>query len=129
MENDVKQRIKLVLSHYKVSQNSLSHGNGAMQKRLSSQLNGTTALTYQTISCILEAFPEVSSEWLLRGTEPMLKSASSAPDMSIHNEGTNSGIMNTGTMVSVSTGHEPTIDELESELKNLQLKFQRFKCK
>lgn len=73
MENPVKQRIKNVLAYYGVSQNKFANGDIALQKRLSTQLNGNTALTFQTIYSIIEKFPEVSTDWLLTGDGEMLR--------------------------------------------------------
>lgn len=72
-EENVKQRLKRVLEYYNVTQNKLAEGDSALQKRLSTQLNGKTALSFQTISSILERFPDVSSEWVLSGTGKMIK--------------------------------------------------------
>lgn len=72
MENAIKQRIKDVLAYYNVSQYTLAGGDGAFQKRLSNQLNGSTALSYKTISSIIDNFPQVSKQWLLTGEGDML---------------------------------------------------------
>lgn len=47
-----------------------------MQKRLSRQLNGGATVTFETISSILESFPDISAEWLLRGEGEMYKTVS-----------------------------------------------------
>lgn len=73
MEELVKQRIKEILGFYNVSQNKFANGDMAFQKRLSNQLNGKTPLSFQTCMTILERFPEISAEWLLRGEGSMLK--------------------------------------------------------
>ena len=74
MEELVKQRIKEILSCFNVSQNKFANGDSAFQKRLSRQLNGGASIDFQTIASVLERFPEVSAEWLLRGEGTMLKS-------------------------------------------------------
>ncbi len=48
----------------------------AMQKRLSRQLNGGATITFETISSILNAFQNISAEWLLRGEGEMYKTVS-----------------------------------------------------
>ncbi len=53
-----------------------SKENKAMQKRLSRQLNGGATVTFETISSILESFPDISAEWLLRGEGEMYKTVS-----------------------------------------------------
>jgi hypothetical protein len=47
-----------------------------MQTRLTRQVNGGAAITYETILRFLEIFPEVSAEWLLRGKGEMILSDS-----------------------------------------------------
>ena len=71
MEKDVKQRMQLVLSTYKTNCTQLANKYGVNQKSLNSHINGTTAVPLSTILLILEAFPDVSSEWLLRGSGNM----------------------------------------------------------
>lgn len=73
MEKTVKQRIKDVLAYYSISQNKFANGDIALQKRLSTQLNGNTALTFQTIYSIIERFPDVSRDWILTGEGEMIR--------------------------------------------------------
>ena len=67
----IRERIKSVLVKYSVTLTSIS-SDSAMQTRLSRQVNGGAAITYDTIHRILDIFPEVSAEWLLRGKGEML---------------------------------------------------------
>lgn len=69
-EIEVKNRIKEVLNQKNTTVNAIST-DGTIQVRLSRQINGETALSYSTISYILECFPDLSAEWLLRGTGEM----------------------------------------------------------
>jgi len=43
-----------------------------MQTRLSRQINAGAAITYDTINRLLDVFPDVSAEWLMRGKGEML---------------------------------------------------------
>lgn len=45
---------------------------GLRQNTLSNQLNGMRELSLSTVVAILEAYPEVSIEWLMRGNGQML---------------------------------------------------------
>lgn len=68
---DIRKRLKDILLHYNETLNSISSDN-AMQTRLSRQVNGGAAITYDTILRFLDVFPDVSAEWLLRGKGEML---------------------------------------------------------
>lgn len=74
MEKEIKQRIKDILSYYKITQNKLAGENRPLQKRLSRQLNQDVPLSCDTLFPIIEAFPDVSLEWLFRGEGEMIKS-------------------------------------------------------
>ena len=69
----IRDRFKLVLSNYGVALSSIAI-DPAMQTRLSRQVNAGAAITYDTLSRLLDVFPDVSAEWLLRGKGKMLLS-------------------------------------------------------
>ena len=71
MEEFVRQRISELLSFHKMNPTQLSKGDSALQVRLSRQLNQGAAISCKTISFILEKFPNVSAEWLMRGNGEM----------------------------------------------------------
>ena len=68
---DIRKQLKDILLHYSSTLNSIAIDN-AMQTRLSRQVNGGAAITYDTILRFLDVFPDVSAEWLLRGKGEML---------------------------------------------------------
>ena len=68
---DIRKQLKDILLRYNANLNSIAVDN-AMQTRLSRQVNGGAAITYDTILHFLEIFPDVSAEWLLRGKGEML---------------------------------------------------------
>lgn len=68
---DIRKQLKDILLRYNATLNSIAVDN-AMQTRLSRQVNGGAAITYDTILHFLEIFPDVSAEWLLRGKGEML---------------------------------------------------------
>lgn len=78
MENIVRQRIKDILKFKNISMTSFSRGDSALQLRLSRQLNRNSSISLDTISIILDRFPDVSAEWLLRGKGEMLKASAAA---------------------------------------------------
>lgn len=59
------------LSFKRISINSLSKQLNLKQNTLNGQLNGTAALSFLTVSALLVCFPELSAEWLLRGSGTM----------------------------------------------------------
>jgi phage repressor protein C with HTH and peptisase S24 domain len=65
MEN-IRERIKKVLANHGTTANAISGGISAVQNKLSRQLR-EAAITADTIQLILDKFPDVSAEWLLRG--------------------------------------------------------------
>ena len=71
MEEEVKIRIREILKEFSSNPTQLSKQFGVNQKTLNSQINDMTTLSVSTILLILNAFPEVSAEWLLRGNGEM----------------------------------------------------------
>lgn len=71
MENAVRQRIKEILKNKNQTVNSFSGGDSALQLRLSRQLNKNVSISLDTILIILDRFPDLSAEWLLRGKGEM----------------------------------------------------------
>lgn len=71
---EIRSKIRKVLKANKKTVNSLAKEHEAQQKTLNNQIKGDTALSASTISLILEWFPDISAEWLLRGTGEMLLS-------------------------------------------------------
>lgn len=76
MENIVYQRVNEILNNKQVSVNALSKLAGMAQTTLNTQLRGERALSVLVIVKILEIFPDISAEWLLRGEGEMYKSNS-----------------------------------------------------
>ena len=72
--DEVRERILLVFSIFATNINKLSDGDTALRNRLTRQINNDSAITIDSISVILNAFPEVSAEWLIRGKGEMLLS-------------------------------------------------------
>lgn len=81
MENSVRERIMSVIKDGNFSINSLSNGNKTLQRRLNRQINEGASITVETISSILETFPYVSAEWLIRG-EGSMKREEDVPKIS-----------------------------------------------
>ena len=71
--NLLKERMQLVLRENGVSVNFLAKTFGVNQKSLNDQINADVRVGFQTIELLLEYFPNLSAEWLLRGEGDMLK--------------------------------------------------------
>ena len=71
----VRNRINDVLREKGLTENSVAAGVSAVQIRLNSQLSHGGKITLDTILRILDACPDVSADWLLRGTGEMYKAA------------------------------------------------------
>lgn len=65
--DDIRERILSTLEEKGVTQNSVANGDAPAQKRLNNQLSHGTSLTVDSLLRVMEACPDVSPEWLLRG--------------------------------------------------------------
>lgn len=65
------ERIKSLISHLGLSTRAFALNCGLRQNTLSNQLNGMRELSLSTIMAILTAYPELSSDWLMRGEGEM----------------------------------------------------------
>ena len=72
---NVRMRINAVLKEKGLTENSVAAGDSATQSRLNSQLSHGKRITLDTVLRILAACPDVSADWLLRGTGEMYKVA------------------------------------------------------
>lgn len=71
MEQTIYQRIMLVLEDKQVTVNALSKTIEMAQTTLNTQLKGERALSANVVGKVLEAFPDVSAEWIMRGKGSM----------------------------------------------------------
>ena len=71
MEETIYQRVKLVLENKSISVNALSKQINVAQATLNPQLRGDRTLAANIVAKILDAFPDVSAEWLMRGIGTM----------------------------------------------------------
>ena len=70
---EVRARINLLLKEKGITQNAVAAGDAPAQKRLNSQLSHGAAISLDTVLRILAVCPDVSADWLLRGTGEMYK--------------------------------------------------------
>lgn len=71
MEVTIYQRVKLVLENKSISVNALSKQISVAQATLNPQLRCDRTLAANIVAKILDAFPDVSAEWLMRGVGTM----------------------------------------------------------
>lgn len=76
-------RIKTIISYYKLTDRAFALKCGIKQNTLSRQLSGVSDISMPTVLSILEQFDDLSSEWLLKGRGEMLISDNTKKDASI----------------------------------------------
>lgn len=72
---EVRNRINLLLKEKGITQNAVAAGDAPAQKRLNSQLSHGAAISLDSVLRVLNACPDVSADWLLRGVGEMYKAA------------------------------------------------------
>ena len=82
MESTVIQRINYFLKSKRMSIAAFCRESGLKQTTVNYQLNGSAMLSIDTISALIQTFPELSAEWLFRGIEPMERTESE-PDQEL----------------------------------------------
>ena len=80
MEVTVNERIMTFLEVRRISLNMLSKTLKMSQSTVLRQVKGEQTLSCGLIENFLEAFPDVSAEWLMRGKGSMYTSSYSIPD-------------------------------------------------
>ena len=116
--NMARERIKFCIANSGKSVSMLAGGHGSpMQTKMSRQINFNTMLTFDVIYHVLQLFPDVSAEWLIRGEGQMDKSNHFAPHVHVAGGGSafiNEHGVNIGTQKS-----DPLIIPSKDELENL----------
>lgn len=79
---DILSRLKEVISFSGLSVRAFAIKCGISQKTLDNQIKGLRGLSLETTVSILHAFPEISSEWFMRGEgQMMINKTGVSPDM------------------------------------------------
>lgn len=73
------ERIKMLISENAKSERDFAMKIGVNQVTLNNYTANKRKLSLEIIEAILNAFPEISAEWLLRGTGSMILNASGVP--------------------------------------------------
>lgn len=75
LADDVRDRINATLKDKGITQNQVAAGDTPAQKRINSQLSHGSNITLDTVLRILDACPDISADWLLRGSGDMYVTA------------------------------------------------------
>lgn len=81
MEVTIYQRIMSILEDKQLSVNAFSKMVNMSQTTLNTQLKGERTLSANVVAKVLETFPEVSSEWVMRGVGSMYRKEESAGEV------------------------------------------------
>lgn len=100
-------RISKLIESTGLNPTSFASKVGVQQRTLWGQLNGQRKLSLDTVEAILNAYPELSAEWLMRGTGSMMKSAHEQ-DKRLDN------------LIDVISMQQETIRNLQEKVKQLQ---------
>lgn len=112
MKTSVLQRIMAILEIKKLSILGLSKMIGMQQQTLNRQLSGESAMSANTILCIISKFPDISAEWLLRGEGAMERTMNvENSEKTIINQPTNSD--NSGVNITDSEVLSDMINEIK----------------
>lgn len=112
----LKMRVKTCMEKLKVSANEMERQCGISHSTISSQVNGKSKLSATVIAELLAYRPDISAEWIFRGTGDMLITNKPTEininnsNMGHHNTNTNFG----GTQTIV-TKPEQTLPRMSKE--------------
>lgn len=84
METDIKNRVKVALRALDISPYSIARMQNLNERTIYDQINGNSKIGAATIEALLAYRPDISAEWLLRGTGDMLNKQ--ADTIIIHND-------------------------------------------
>lgn len=79
--DEIKKRLQDVLVEYGSNPTQLARLFKVNQKTLNNQVNGDTDVSVSTILLFLDAFKDLSTEWLLRGRGDMRLLPDGLPDV------------------------------------------------
>lgn len=119
METDIKNRVKVALRALDISPYSIARMQNLNERTIYDQINGNSKIGVATIEALLAYRPDISAEWLLRGTGDML--ITNKP-MEINIDNSNRGHHNTNTTNYGGTQTITTSDLAELKQQIAELK-------
>lgn len=108
---NVRTRINSALKAKGLTENAVAAGDSSTQSRLNSQLSHGKRITLDTVLRILAACPDVSADWLLRGSGDMYAGANSVT-------GENATVIGQQTVLSESFVRD-MLAEKDKQIQNL----------
>ncbi len=112
---DLLQRLKEIITYSGMSVRAFAIRCNINQTTLDKQIKGLRSVSIETIVGVLYGFPEISAEWLMRGTGQMLLSQS-GPD----NDRVNTLIDTIATLQESINVKNDTIESLSTRIKQLE---------
>lgn len=73
METTINQRIEALIKFFNTNKNQLALRLNMSNPSMTHLVNGTGSPSFKTITKLLEYYPSVNSEWLIRGNGNMIK--------------------------------------------------------
>lgn len=132
MKDDILQRIIIVCKQKSDSETQFAKMIGANQKTINQQLRGERSVSFDTVSKILSAFEDISSEWLLRGEGEMIKpqqkpavAAAGAAIGAAIGVLAEPGISAISTLNGLSSSTEPENEDINKDSQDEQIESQR----
>ena len=116
-ETAIKQRVQQVFAECKITVNRFAILSGLNQKTINDQINGTAKIGAVTLSALLAYRPDLSAEWLLRGTGDMLIT-NKPTEININNP--NMGHHNTNIGSGTQTIANSDLAELKQQIAELK---------
>lgn len=115
---EIVQRILDLVNDKAKSKRDFAALIGMEQVTFNNYMIGKRGLSYEVVDAILRTFPEVSAEWLLRGSGEMLKDTQSPP--SAANSDTEPKFSTTSAMYeTLIKDRDEQIEELKAEVNKL----------
>lgn len=117
METDIKNRVKVALRALDISPYSIARMQNLNERTIYDQINGNSKIGVATIEALLSYRPDLSAEWLLRGTGDML--ITNKP-MEINIDNSNMGHHNTNIGSGTQTITTSDLAELKQQIAELK---------
>lgn len=80
MEKTIKERVKQALNVLNISPSAVANFRGLRDRTVLDQINGDSKIGVATVEALLAYRPEVSAEWIMRGTGGMTFETSETSD-------------------------------------------------
>lgn len=118
METDIKNRVKVALRALDISPYSIARMQNLNERTIYDQINGNSKIGVATIEALLAYRPDISAEWIFRGTGDML--ITNKP-MEINIDNSNRGHHNTNIgSIGTQTIANSDLAELKQQIAELK---------